>query len=566
MFLIPFLVDAQGVAIGAGNPTPAASAILDLQSTAQGLLPPRMTTVQRNAIAAPATGLVVYDTTVGALFVRTTAAWVQLGIAGGGSGWSLTGNAGTSGSTNFMGTTDNQSLVLRVNNQRAGYINPLNNNTSFGHQALSPTNQGSGMTAVGKGALAANNLGDGNTALGAEALNLNTDGSGNTAVGSEALTLNTANYNTAVGRAALALNTTGDGNTGIGNSALIQNSTGANNTAIGYVALAGNTVGRSNVAIGAYALSQNTIRSRLVAIGDSALANNGVGVSFSPQALDNTAVGFKALAGNTTGHYNVGVGNYAMVTNTTGWNNSSLGCFAMDDLVGYENTACGSGAIGNATLGNYNCAVGSSALLGMFTGNSNTAVGYQAGPPFASTGMTNTTAIGYNSTVTISNAIVIGTSTNNGLIGGYGNWLNWSDGRYKTGVSENVPGLAFIAKLRPVTYYLDAEKVDRSMGIKQRMDTLPDADQQRWYRDRIREVSTERQTGFIAQEVETAAKEVGFDFAGVHHPVNEQDHYALGYSTFVVPLVKAVQEQQAMIDELRTELAALRLELANGQR
>ena len=35
---------------------------------------------------------------------------------GGGSGWSLTGNAGTNPSTNFLGTTDNQSLVIRVNN------------------------------------------------------------------------------------------------------------------------------------------------------------------------------------------------------------------------------------------------------------------------------------------------------------------------------------------------------------------------------------------------------------------------------------------------------------------
>jgi hypothetical protein len=52
-----------------------ASAILDVQSTAKGVLFPRMTTTQKNAIASPASGLVVYDTTLGKLCVRGAAAW-----------------------------------------------------------------------------------------------------------------------------------------------------------------------------------------------------------------------------------------------------------------------------------------------------------------------------------------------------------------------------------------------------------------------------------------------------------------------------------------------------------
>ena len=52
-----------------------ASSILDVQSTTQGFLPPRMTTTQKNAIASPASGLVVYDTTLGKLCVRGAAAW-----------------------------------------------------------------------------------------------------------------------------------------------------------------------------------------------------------------------------------------------------------------------------------------------------------------------------------------------------------------------------------------------------------------------------------------------------------------------------------------------------------
>ena len=55
-------------------------------------------------------------------------------------------------------------------------------------------------------------------------------------------------------------------------------------------------------------------------------------------------------------------------------------------------------------------------------------------------------------------------------------------------------------------------------------------------------------TGFIAQEVEAAAKKVGFDFDGVSTPENETDLYGIRYAEFVVPLVKAMQEQQEIIE------------------
>jgi nitrogen fixation protein len=58
-----------------GTTTDVASSRLTVESTTQGFLPPRMTTTQKNAIATPAAGLVVYDTTLGKLCVRTAAAW-----------------------------------------------------------------------------------------------------------------------------------------------------------------------------------------------------------------------------------------------------------------------------------------------------------------------------------------------------------------------------------------------------------------------------------------------------------------------------------------------------------
>ena len=56
-------------------------------------------------------------------------------------------------------------------------------------------------------------------------------------------------------------------------------------------------------------------------------------------------------------------------------------------------------------------------------------------------------------------------------------------------------------------------------------------------------------TGFVAQEVEKAAKESDYQFDGVVTPKNIKEAYGLSYSQFVVPLVKAIQEQQKMIGD-----------------
>jgi hypothetical protein len=68
--------------VGIGTTAPNASALLDVTSTTSGFLPPRMTTTQRNAIATPADGLVVYNTTIGALEVRQAGQWVNPSTAG----------------------------------------------------------------------------------------------------------------------------------------------------------------------------------------------------------------------------------------------------------------------------------------------------------------------------------------------------------------------------------------------------------------------------------------------------------------------------------------------------
>jgi hypothetical protein len=67
----------NGSNLGVGTTSPHASALTDLTSTTQGFLPPRMTTTQRNAIASPAIGLVIYNITTNCLNFYTGAAWFE---------------------------------------------------------------------------------------------------------------------------------------------------------------------------------------------------------------------------------------------------------------------------------------------------------------------------------------------------------------------------------------------------------------------------------------------------------------------------------------------------------
>ena len=78
-------------------------------------------------------------------------------------------------------------------------------------------------------------------------------------------------------------------------------------------------------------------------------------------------------------------------------------------------------------------------------------------------------------------------------------------------------------------------------------------------------------SGFVAQEVEQAAKSTGYDFSGVDKPKNENDMYGLRYAEFVVPLVKAVQElskmnkdRDAKIDTLQKQINELKAILNSG--
>jgi hypothetical protein len=103
---------------GTGAPDP--SAMLEVTGGTgnnKGILPPRLTTAQRDAMTLPATGLMIYNTTANQLQVNTGTPAVPIwSIATNSNSWNTNGNAGTSSANNFIGTTDNQSLLMRTNN------------------------------------------------------------------------------------------------------------------------------------------------------------------------------------------------------------------------------------------------------------------------------------------------------------------------------------------------------------------------------------------------------------------------------------------------------------------
>lgn len=65
--------------MGVGTSSPHTSAVLEIKSSEKGMLLPKMTTVERNAISTPANGLVIYNTSIKKLQVYTSSSgWKTL--------------------------------------------------------------------------------------------------------------------------------------------------------------------------------------------------------------------------------------------------------------------------------------------------------------------------------------------------------------------------------------------------------------------------------------------------------------------------------------------------------
>ncbi len=418
----------------------------------------------------------------------------------------------------------------------------------------------------------------------------------------------TDNYNTAIGSSTLTSNVDGIRNVSVGALSMEDNVSGNYNVAHGFYSLGDNVIGENNTALGAYSgrfstgsgnlflgyrSGQNETGDNLLYIensnsttpliwGDFANDSLRVNGSFSTEywtiqgtrlepvntgnsvfigegagenddlSNNNVFIGTDAGKANITGSNNTAVGYHVLQSNTTGFGNTAMGRSSLlTNSTGKENTAYGFYSLRFNESGKYNTALGFHALQYNTTENYNTAIGYSAFT--LGTGYENSTAIGYNAEPDASNTIRLGNSSVT-TIGGYAPWSNVSDGRFKTNIKEDVSGLDFILKLRPVTYNLDMDAIAKFHNTPDSTRLLKN--------EALR--SKEVQSGFIAQEVEATALEIGYDFHGVDKPKDASAHYSLRYAEFVVPLVKALQEQQKMIEnqaEKIDELTKQTLEL-----
>ena len=116
--LFTFFANAQ-IAVSTDGSVPHASAMLEVKTTNRGFLLPRLTAAQKNAVASPATGLMIYETTSNAIWVYNGSAWTQMGSGGGSSEWLLNGTHLYSGNAGNVGiglnTNINEKLTVKGN-------------------------------------------------------------------------------------------------------------------------------------------------------------------------------------------------------------------------------------------------------------------------------------------------------------------------------------------------------------------------------------------------------------------------------------------------------------------
>ena len=394
-----------------------------------------------------------------------------------------------------------------------------------------------------------------------------------------------AYWNTILGHKTGTAVTTGQSNVLIGAHAAVAVTTINKNVVIGHGSMNGVQSGQAIegvVAIGFEALKGGTTTTGInysIALGWWSLYNITTGGL-------NTAIGYKSGAEITTGGSNVFIG-YQSGYQTHGDSTANVAigrnAFAGDHVTGSStsnvaigNLAMGAGACNGA---DNNVAVGDSALEDITEANGNVCVGYQAGTA-VTTGIHNI-CIGYQAgnnitegqgnvligtgaspshAVNIDDSIVISAGTD-AVVGGVtesirigvdsdyienvfgtnASWAHSSDERIKKDIKDNTLGLDFINDLRTVTF----KKKAPSEYPKQFEQYNPNKTE----RNNPEQINY----GFVAQEVKEAMDKSGHsDFTAWSEGTDTMQ--MLAESELITPLVKAIQELTAKVEELENKL------------
>ena len=329
-------------------------------------------------------------------------------------------------------------------------------------------------------------------------------------------------------------------NTALGRNALLHQMKGSQNTAVGYNSQAHTMRGSQNTSIGNRSLRDNLAGERNSAFGNEALANNLTGrdnVAFGANtlqsilhAVNNTAIGFGAMQNfsdslnqNTTetktkGQRNTAIGTQAMYDGKNASYSTFIGSYAGQVVEGDWNVGIGAGSSQSLTTGKSNVGIGSYSNRAVVTGSSNVSIGYSAGP---GGDYSNTVSLGHNVHAKGSNQIQIGDNTHT-VYTASAIQTN-SDRNLKENINNTKLGLEFIKSLRPVDYNYNDSDIQRH--------------------------------GFIAQEV---AENEDFGGVSINAKGTEEETYTMAYTELIAPMVKAIQDQQAIIEDLRKEVEELK--------
>ncbi len=262
---------------------------------------------------------------------------------------------------------------------------------------------------------------------------------------------------------------------------------------------------------------------------------------------DNIFIGNTGLPLLTTGNDNIAVGDRTLTAITTGGSNVAI----CNNALYHAKTANFNIAIGQFALtqnqdGSGNVAIGQQALNTLKTGHNNTAIGNCA--LSGSVDRNNATGLGYNSQVTGSDQVQLGDSSV--TVYAQKALVTRSDARDKIDIEDSPLGLNFILKLRPCKYRMNSREAYFEKGQERDFTATNDGSK----------AGKRPHYGLIAQEVKEVMNELGVDFAGYLDSKVDggEDVLSLGYTEFIAPMIKAIQEQQKMIEALQKQIQELK--------
>ena len=426
------------------------------------------------------------------------------------------------GANAFFGSGDNTTVntngTVAIGYQSLKVLTTGQQNTAVGYQNMLETTQGNFNTTLGYNVMSqdAGLANTGNTFIGANAGSgdwTTTACTSNTGVGAGVMqsAMNGATNNTAVGLDGLNALTTGDNNTAVGRSSSDALTTGVQNTSLGAFSLSTSQTANNCVAIGYNAMNSLNTQEGSVAVGMDALNALTTG-------LGNTAVGFKALDLISTSSNNTAVGYNALTACGDSYSNVAIGKDAGDTITN--------------------------------TGGLNTVIGTSAD---VSTGAAeNQIVIGNGATGTGNNEIALGNASISAIKAQVTSITAYSsDERTKKDIANyDLKGVDFIKELNLKTY-IYKNPADFPDEIRDSKWDEKDEDGN-LVNEKLAD-PTETQVGLIAQEVEEALAKHNVGNTETYAPTQDSGIKTLTYGNLIFPLIKAVQELSARVEELENK-------------